>query len=138
MPNYNRVILVGHLTRDPECKYTPKGTAVSNFGLAVNHKYKTDSGGVKEEVYWGEVEVWGSQAEACKEYLAKGRAVLVEGRLKTEQWESGGEKKSRTRIRADRVQFLSSPDSQKREPRREEAPPEEGRAVDESGDDIPF
>jgi len=138
MPSFNKVILVGNLTRDPEVKYTPQGTAVGNFGIAVNHKYKDGAGNTKEEVYWGEIEVWGKQAEHCKEYLFKGRAVMVEGRLKTETWEAGGEKKSRTRIRADRVVFLSSPQDGQKQSGSRPTPEDEGRSHDPADDDIPF
>ena len=102
----NKVILAGNLTRDPEVRYTPKGTAVGEFGLAINDTYKTQDGTLKETVTYVDIEVWGRQAETCKQYLTKGRSVLVDGQLKFDQWESEGQKKSKLRVRADRVQFL--------------------------------
>lgn len=107
MADFNKVLLLGNLTRDPEVRYTPKGTAVGDLGLAVNESYKTQDGTIKETVVYVSVEVWGRQAETCKQYLTKGRPVFVEGRLKFDQWETPqGEKKSRLSVRADRVQFL--------------------------------
>jgi single-strand DNA-binding protein len=103
----NRVLLMGNLTRDPEVRYTPKGNAVGDLGLAVNDSYKAQDGTIKETVTFINVEVWGRQAETCKQYLSKGRAVFIEGQLKLDQWETPqGEKKSQLRVRADRVQFL--------------------------------
>ena len=102
---FNKVILIGNLTRDVELKHTPQGTAVAQFGLAVNTKY-----GEKDEVYYGDIQVWGKQAENAEKYLYKGAKCLVEGRLKTETWEAkDGDKKSRTRIVADTIRYLSSP-----------------------------
>lgn len=109
MASLNKVMLIGNLTRDPEVRHTPKGTAVGDFGLAMNMTYRTQDGGEKEEVCYVDVVVWGRQAETCKQYLSKGRQVFIEGRLQLDQWESPqGEKRSRLRIRAERVQFLSS------------------------------
>jgi single-strand DNA-binding protein len=103
----NKVLLMGNLTRDPEVRYTPKGTAVGDLGLAVNDSYKAQDGTIKETVTFINVEVWGRQAETCKQYLTKGRPVFIEGQLRLDQWESPqGEKKSQLRVRADRVQFL--------------------------------
>jgi single-strand DNA-binding protein len=103
----NKVLLMGNLTRDPEVRYTPKGTAVGDLGLAVNDSYKAQDGTIKETVTFINVEVWGRQAETCKQYLSKGRPVFIEGQLRLDQWETPqGEKKSRMRVKADRVQFL--------------------------------
>jgi single-strand DNA-binding protein len=103
----NKVLLMGNLTRDPEMKYTPKGTAVCDLGIAINDSYKAQDGTIKETVTFVDVEVWGRTAENCKQYLTKGRPVFVEGQLRLDQWESPqGEKKSRMKVRADRVQFL--------------------------------
>ena len=105
--NLNKVLLMGNLTRDPEVKYTPKGTAVCDLGIAINDTYKAQDGTMKETVTYVDVEVWGRTAENCKQYLAKGRPVFVEGQLRLDQWETPqGEKKSRMKVRADRVQFL--------------------------------
>jgi single-strand DNA-binding protein len=106
MPDLNKVMLMGNLTRDPEVRYTPKGTAVGELGLAINSSYKTADGQTKDEVCYVDVVVWGRQAETCKEYLSKGRAVFIEGRLQLEQWESNGEKKSKLKVRGERVQFI--------------------------------
>ena len=101
---FNRVILVGNLTRDPEVRFTPDGTAVANFGIATNRKY-----GEKEETFFGEITVWGKQGEACGQYLKKGSKALIDGRLTTESWDGkDGEKKSRTRIVAENVRFMDS------------------------------
>jgi single-strand DNA-binding protein len=88
-------------------RYTPKGTAVGDLAIAINDSYKAQDGTVKETVTYVDIEVWGRQAETCKQYLTKGRPVFVEGQLRLDQWETPqGEKKSRLRVRADRVQFL--------------------------------
>jgi single-strand DNA-binding protein len=103
----NKVFLMGNLTRDPEVKYTPKGTAVGDLAIAINDSYKAQDGTIKETVTYVDIEVWGRTAENCKQYLTKGRPIFVEGQLKLDQWESPqGEKKSKMRVRADRVQFL--------------------------------
>ena len=110
MSTCNRVFLMGNLTRDPEVRYTPSGTAVGDLGLAVNETYKNKAGETVESTVFVDVEVWARQAETCAEYLYKGSSVFVEGRLKLDQWENQqGEKRSKLRVRADRVQFLGSP-----------------------------
>ncbi|MGF1677610.1 MAG: single-stranded DNA-binding protein [Candidatus Methylacidiphilales bacterium] len=109
MSSLNKVMLIGNLTRDPEVRHTPKGTAVGDFGLAMNSSYRAQDGTEKEEVCYVDVEVWGRQAETCKDYLSKGRQVFIEGRLQLDQWTTPqGEKRSRLRVRAERVQFLGS------------------------------
>ena len=109
MASMNRVFLVGNLTRDPEVRYTPSGTAVADLGVAVSDNYRNKAGEMVESVCFVDVEVWARQAETCAEYLSKGSPVLVEGRLKLDQWENQqGEKRSKLRVRADRVQFLST------------------------------
>jgi single-strand DNA-binding protein len=102
----NKVFLLGNLTRDPEVKYTPKGTAVCDLGLAVNDSYKAQDGTIKETVTFIDIEVWGRTAENCKQYLAKGRSVFVEGQLRLDQWEQEGQKRSKMKVRALSVQFL--------------------------------
>ena len=82
MANFNKVILAGNLTRDPELRYTPKGTAVVKMGMAINRTWKSESGENKEEVTFVDVDVWGRQAEVIAQYMRKGRPLLVEGRLK--------------------------------------------------------
>ncbi len=108
MANLNKVLLIGNLTRDPEVRYTPKGTAVGDLGIAINDSYKAQDGTVKETVTYINIEVWGRQAETCKQYLTKGRPIFVEGQLRLDQWEQDGQKKSMLRVRADRVQFLGA------------------------------
>jgi single-strand DNA-binding protein len=110
MANFNRVLLMGNLTRNPEIRYTPSGTAVADLGLAVSENFKNKAGETVEQTCFVDVVVWGRQAETASEYLHKGSPVFVEGRLQLDQWESPqGEKRSKLRVRADRVQFLGSP-----------------------------
>jgi len=107
MASLNKVLLMGNLTRDPEVRYTPKGTAVGDLAIAINDSYKAQDGTIKETVTYVDIEVWGRQAETCKQYLTKGRPIFVEGQLRLDQWETPqGEKKRLLRVRADRVQFL--------------------------------
>lgn len=109
MSGYNRVVLMGNLTRDPELKQTPQGRPVADLGLATNESYKDQAGKVVERVCFVDVVTWGRQAETCCQYLAKGRPVLIEGRLQLDQWKNDrGENRSKLRVRADRVQFLSA------------------------------
>jgi single-strand DNA-binding protein len=107
----NKVILVGNLGKDPEVRYTTGGQAVANLRIATSRSW-TDkqSGQKKEETEWHDVEVWGKQAEQCGEFLAKGRQVYVEGRLKTDAWDDKqtGQKRSRVKVVAETVRFLSS------------------------------
>jgi single-strand DNA-binding protein len=108
MASLNKVFLMGNLTRDPEVRHTPKGTAVGDLGMAINMRYRTADGVDRDEVCYVDVVVWGRQAETCKDYLTKGSPIFVEGRLQLDQWESpDGSKKSKLRVRAERVQFLS-------------------------------
>ena len=103
----NKVFLMGNLTRDPELRYVPSGTAVANFTVAVNRVYKDTAGEKKEDVSFIRVVVWGRMAENCGEYLSKGRPVLVEGRLKSRNWETDdGQKRSALDVVATSVQFL--------------------------------
>lgn len=107
MANLNRVFLIGNLTRDPELRYTPGGAAVTSLGLAVNTQiFSKTATEPKEETCFVRVVVWGKQAETCKQYLAKGRGVFVEGRLIYRSWEQDGKTRSTLEVRADRVQFL--------------------------------
>lgn len=107
MASFNRVLLMGNLTRNPEIRYTPSGTAVADLGLAVNETYKNKAGETVENTVFVDIVVWGRQAETAAEYLHKGAAVFVEGRLQLDQWESQqGEKRSKLRVRADRVNFI--------------------------------
>src|SRR5437764_1174164 len=110
MANLNKVLLLGNVTRDPEVRYTPKGSAVCDLGIAVNRAYTTDSGEKREEVTFVDVELWGRQAEVAAEYLKKGRPVFIEGRLKLDTWEDKqtGQKKSKLRVVGEGMQFLGS------------------------------
>jgi single-strand DNA-binding protein len=105
--SFNKVILMGNLTRDPELRYTPSGAPVCNFDLAVNRSYKTQAGEQRDEVCFITIVVWGKQAETCGEYLGKGRTVLVDGHLQQRSWETPeGQKRSKHEVVAERVQFL--------------------------------
>jgi single-strand DNA-binding protein len=108
MASYNKVILVGNLTRDPELRYTPKGTAIAKIGLAVNRVWTTEGGEKKEEVTFVDIEAFGRQAETIGQYLKKGRPVMVEGRLKLDQWEDkqSGQKRSKLGVVLENFQFL--------------------------------
>ncbi len=109
MANLNKVLLIGNLTKDPELRYTPQGTAVVNLRLAVNRKFRTKNQELKEETCFITVVVWNKQAETCNQYLHKGSPVMVEGRLQSRSWEdSSGQKRSVLEVRADRVQFLGA------------------------------
>jgi single-strand DNA-binding protein len=108
-PYLNKVFLIGRLTRDPELRYTPTGTAVTTFGLAVNREYLT-KGEKKEETCYLNLVVWGKQAEICAEYLRKGNLIFVEGSLQYRSWETDEkEKRSVIEVRVDRFQFLEKP-----------------------------
>jgi len=110
MASLNKVFLMGNLTKDPELRYTPSGTAVADLRLAVNDSYTDREGKQVERTLFIDVVVWQRQAETASEYLSKGRAVLVEGRLQMDEWENQqGEKRSKIRVVAQRVQFLGSP-----------------------------
>jgi len=103
----NHCVLMGNLTRDPELRYTPNGTAVCQVGLGLNRRYRDGAGELQEERSFVEVVVWGKQAEAVAAHMSKGRAVFVEGRLRQESWETeAGEKRSRLTVVAQQVTFL--------------------------------
>jgi len=110
MPNLNKVMLMGNLTRDPEIKYTPKGTAIADIGLAVNRNYTTDSGEKREEVTFVDVTLWGRVAEIVGEYCKKGRPLFVEGRLQLDTWDdkATGQKRSKLKIVGENIQLLGS------------------------------
>ncbi len=118
MSSYNKVLLMGNLTRDPEVRYTPKGNAVTDLGLAVNRAYTLDSGEKREEVTFVDITVWGRQAELAGQYLHKGRSVFIEGRLQLDSWEdkNTGEKRNKLRVVCENMRFIGSRgDSQGRE-----------------------
>ena len=106
MASYNRVILVGNLTRDPELRYIQSGTAVTDVGLAVNDRRKTATGEWVDETTFVDITVWGRQAETVCEYLTKGSPVLFEGRLKLDTWEKDGQKHSKLKVICERMQML--------------------------------
>jgi single-strand DNA-binding protein len=110
MANFNKVILAGNLTRDPELRYTPKGTAVAKITLAVNRTWKTESGENKEEVSFVDVEAWGRQGEVIAQYMRKGRPLLVEGRLKQDTWEDKNthQKQSKLKVVLESFSFIDS------------------------------
>ncbi len=111
MASFNKVILVGNLTRDPELRYTPKGTAIAKVGMAVNRVWTGETGEKKEEVTFVDVDVFGRTAENVAQYMRKGRPILIEGRLRLDQWDDKqtGQKRSKLGVVAETVQFLGSP-----------------------------
>jgi single-strand DNA-binding protein len=166
MPNLNKVMLMGNLTRDPEIKYTPKGTAIAQIGLAVNRVFTLpDSGEKREEVTFVDVEAYGKQAETIGEYCKKGRPIYIEGRLKLDTWDDkqSGQKRSKMKVVLESFQFLGSreggagggggggggsaeyadsqggapPPQQQRGPARPPRPPADPD-LDAQPDDIPF
>jgi single-strand DNA-binding protein len=136
MSNYNRVIVMGNLTRDPELRYLPNGTAVAKIGMAVNRTYKLESGEKKEEVTFLDIEAWRQSAENIAKYCKKGSAILCEGRLKQEVWvdKQTQEKRSRLIIVCDNFQFVGGKASS-------DAPapaPEQPKADAPTDDEIPY
>ncbi|MEE9259242.1 MAG: single-stranded DNA-binding protein [Nitrospinaceae bacterium] len=133
MANFNKVLLLGNLTRDPELRYTPNGAAVASFGLAVNRKYKQGDDW-KDEVCYVDITVWGKQAENCAEYLNKGSQAFIDGRLHFQSWETdAGQKRNKLEVVANNVQFLGRAGGPQASPDMGQEPPP-GRA----DDDIPF
>jgi single-strand DNA-binding protein len=110
MASFNKVILLGNLTRDPEVRYTPKGSAVCDLGLAVNRSYTLDNGEKREEVTYVDVVLWARLAEIAGEYLKKGRPVFIEGRLQLDTWDDkqSGQKRSKMRVIGETMQLLGS------------------------------
>src|SRR5580704_16426474 len=108
MAGYNKVILIGNLTRDPELRYTPAGVAIAKIGLAVNRTWKTETGETKEEVTFVDVDAFGRQAETLAQYMKKGSPLMVEGRLKLDQWDDKqtGQKRSKMGVTLEGFQFL--------------------------------
>lgn len=138
----NKVIIVGYLGADPELRYTSGGTAVSNFSVATSRKWKDKSGQTKEETEWVKVVAWGKTAEVCKEYLAKGKLVYVEGRLQTSSWEDrDGNKRYKTEVVTEQVKFLGGGGKSGgggRAGGRDETPPMDDAPHNLGDDDIPF
>ncbi len=108
MANLNRVLLIGNLTRDPELRVTPKGTAICQFGLAISRSFKDESGQVREEATFVDIEAWGKQGETIAKYCTKGRPLFVEGRLRFDQWEDKAtqQKRSKLKVVLENFQFL--------------------------------
>jgi len=106
MPALNRVELIGYLGRDPETRFTPSGSKVANFSLAVTSRWRGAEGEAKERTNWFNIEAWGRLGEICQEYLHKGSLVYLEGRLQTEQYEHEGEKRYITKVVAQQLQML--------------------------------
>ena len=141
MASFNKVILVGNLTRDVELKHLPKGTAVCNLSMAVNRRWKTESGEDKEDVYYAECKAFGKQAETIAQYVKKGHPLLVEGRLTREEWDDKktGEKRSTTRIMIETFQFLKGRDEGAAPaPRAQAAAPAASKPDLDDSDDLPF
>ena len=153
MANLNRVLLIGNLTRDPDLRYTPKGTAVTEIALAINRIYSGDDGERKEETTFVDITLWARLAEIAGQYLKKGRPVFIEGRLQLDTWDDKqtGQKRSRMRVVAENMQLLGSrqegdpPPSAQPAPRRSSAtaaPPARSEPrdpdLDAEPDDIPF
>lgn len=145
MANLNRVTLIGNLTRDVELKYTPKGTVIADLSIAVNRKWKDDSGQQKEETTFVDLTAFGKTAELAQQYLAKGSSCYFEGRLNLETWEdkTTQQKRSRMKVIIENMQFLGSKKDSGNQPQRaansggqrQSAPPE---TFDNGDDDIPF
>jgi single-strand DNA-binding protein len=155
MANVNKVILIGNVTRDPEVKFTPKGSAVADVGLAINRNYTLDNGEKREETIFVDVELWGRLAEIAGEYAKKGRPIYIEGRLRMDTWEdkASGQKRSRMKVVGENLQLLGGrpPGSSgsgggeeeghhEARPQRTSrpAPPQQPPKSSEPDDDIPF
>jgi single-strand DNA-binding protein len=152
MASFNKVILLGNLTRDPEVRYTPKGSAVCDLGLAVNRVYTLENGEKREEVTYVDVTLWSRLAEIAGEYLKKGRPVFIEGRLQLDTWDDkqSGQKRSKLRVIGETMQLLGSrpsggapadaeaEDRQSRGGKPSAAPPKEAASAEPKEDEIPF
>ena len=149
MASFNKVILAGNLTRDPELRYTPKGTAIARITLAVNRSWKTETGETKEEVSFVDIDAFGRQAEVIGQYLKKGRPLLVEGRLRQDSWEDKNTQQKRTKLMVvlEGFSFLDSRGEGSGESRKPSGPTipaasapaaEEGPSEPPSDDDVPF
>lgn len=119
MANYNKVVLIGTLTRDPEMRYTPKGSAVGNLCLAINRKYKTEAGELIEEASFIDCTAWGKSAETLAQYCRKGSQLMVDGRLAQESWEdkSTGQKRTKLKVVVEGFQFIGSAKRQEENPK---------------------
>ena len=151
MASFNKVILLGNLTRDPEVRYTPKGSAVCDLGLAVNRNYTLENGEKREEVTFVDVVLWARLAEIAGEYLKKGRPVFIEGRLQMDSWDDKqtGQKRTKIRVVGETMQLLGSrpsggaaepadEDRQSRAGAKPAAPPKSSAPAEPDEDEIPF
>ena len=150
MASFNKVILLGNLTRDPEVRYTPKGSAVCDLGIAVNRQYTLDSGEKREEVTYVDVVLWSRLAEIAGEYLKKGRPVFIEGRLQLDTWDDkqSGQKRSKLRVIGETMQLLggrppgagggSEGGEEGKASRGKTTPPPKPAAAEPDDDEIPF
>lgn len=148
MPNYNLVVLMGHMTRDPEVAYTPKGTAICNFGLAINRYWKDDQGNKKEKVAFIECQAWNNNAEIIGQRVKKGHSLHVSGSIEQDTWDDKqtGQKRSKLFVRVDSVQLLgqkessapSQPSKPSQPPRTSRPPVDPDLDPDDDGSDIPF
>lgn len=136
--SFNKVILLGTLTRDPEVRYTPKGSAVADIGLALNHQYKTDGGEKREEVTFVDITLWGRTAEVAGEYLKKGRQTLIEGRLTLDTWDDKqtGQKRSKLKVVGETLQLLGGRDDTRQSGGQQA--PRPAPAAEPDDDEIPF
>jgi single-strand DNA-binding protein len=139
MVSYNKVILIGNLTKDPEVRYTPSGTPVANFSLAVNRKYKQGEE-LKDEVCYIDIVVFGKQAENCGQYLNKGQSVVVDGRLQQRRWETeDGQKRSKHEVVAQEVRFMPKRGEAASVAGKAGSPPEDVEpALGGADSDVPF
>ncbi|HJN72140.1 MAG: single-stranded DNA-binding protein [Phycisphaerae bacterium] len=133
MPSYNKVLLMGNLTRDPQLKQTPNNMSVAEIGLACNRKFKGKDGEMREEVTYVDCEAWGRTAETMSKYLSKGKPVFVEGRLKLDQWQDKeGNNRSKLRVVIESFQFIDSRGGQS------STPPAAATTTAPPSDDVPF
>jgi single-strand DNA-binding protein len=130
MANFNKVYLMGNLTRDPEMRVTPKGTPICQFGLAISRSWKDESGQTREETAFVDIEAWGKQGEIISKYCGKGRPLFVEGRLKFDQWEdkTSGQKRSKLKVVLENFQFIGGRGDGAAGPAGEAAEPAAGEA----------
>ena len=153
MASFNKVILLGNLTRDPEVRYTPKGSAVCDLGIAVNRQYTLDSGEKREDVTYVDVVLWARLAELAGEYLKKGRPIFIEGRLQMDTWDDkqSGQKRTKLRVVGESMQLLGSrppaaagaaepaeEDRQSRAAKPSTPPPKPSASAEPDEDEIPF
>lgn len=146
MPNLNKVLLMGNLTRDPEVRYTAKGTAFADLSLAVNRVFTSDAGEKREETTFVDVTVWGRQASVAEQYLTKGRPVYIEGRLQLDSWEDKqtGQKRSKLKVVAENLQLLGGKPEQAHDrpaqlaQRPTRPAPQKDPDLEPEADDIPF